>query len=206
MVTGQDIRQVVRELGLSGLPVCIHSSLRSLGRVEGGPSAIIDGFLAEGSTVMVPSYSLSFVVPPPEGVLPERNGWDHDECRRPQSGIGRVFTPSSTEIDQGAMGAIPAAVITMSGRVRGNHPLVSFAAVGPTAEELIAGQTAVNVFAPFEALAEANGSVLLIGVGLASMTLLHLAEERAGRNMFIRWANGPDGQTIAAREGGCSED
>jgi aminoglycoside 3-N-acetyltransferase len=47
--------------------------------------------------------------------------------------------------------------------------------------------------------------VLLIGVGLERMTLLHLAEERAGRALFRRWANGPDGRPMEVETGGCSE-
>jgi aminoglycoside 3-N-acetyltransferase len=93
----------------------------------------------------------------------------------------------------------------MPGRVRGNHPLCSFSAVGPLAQRLIAGQTPLNINAPLAALAEVGGSVVLMGVGLEKMTLLHLAEERAGRNPFRRWANGPDGQVIEVTTGGCSD-
>ena len=42
-------------------------------------------------------------------------------------------------------------------------------------------------------------------VGLDSMTLLHYAELLAGRNLFIRWAKGPDGNIIRALGGGCSD-
>lgn len=154
---------------------------------------------------MVPTFSSSFEVTSPKGKRPKQNGWNYDEYEGPKSGIGRVYTPSSTEIDEDAMGAIPATIVAMPQRVRGNHPLVSFAAVGPQADKLIAGQTSLDVFVPLKALAEANGSVLLIGVELGSMTLLHLAEERAGRNMFIRWVNGPDGQAMATKQGGCSK-
>jgi aminoglycoside N3'-acetyltransferase len=53
-------------------------------------------------------------------------------------------------------------------------------------------------------LAGQDGAVLLVGVGLNSMTLLHLAEARAGREPFRRWANGPRGEVIEAQTGGCS--
>jgi hypothetical protein len=45
----------------------------------------------------------------------------------------------------------------------------------------------------------------LMGVAVDKMTLLHLAEQHAGRNLFRRWANGPDGQTMEVETGGCSD-
>ncbi len=47
--------------------------------------------------------------------------------------------------------------------------------------------------------------MILMGVGLNRMTLLHLAEKRAGRNLFRRWANDKNGSPFAVEVGGCSE-
>jgi aminoglycoside 3-N-acetyltransferase len=154
--------------------------------------------------MLVPTFSSDFGVPPPAGWRLARNGWDYDAFAGPTAGIGRIYTPDTAEIDAD-MGAIPTAVLAMPGRVRGNHPLDSFTAVGPLARDLIAGQAPLRVFAPLEALAAAEGAVILMGVGLDKMTLLHLAEQRAGRHPFRRWANAPDGQTIAVETGGCSD-
>jgi aminoglycoside 3-N-acetyltransferase len=114
------------------------------------------------------------------------------------------YVPDSMEIDED-MGVIPATVVKMPERVRGAHPLCSFAAVGPLADELISGQAPLNVFAPLKSLAEADGLVILMGVGLESMTLIHLAEQLAGRNLFRRWANAPDYEPIEVETGGCSD-
>ena len=46
---------------------------------------------------------------------------------------------------------------------------------------------------------------VLMGVGLETMTLLHLAEEQAGRRLFRRWANDPRGEAMPVEVGGCSE-
>jgi aminoglycoside 3-N-acetyltransferase len=43
-----------------------------------------------------------------------------------------------------------------------------------------------------------------MGVGLNSLTLLHYAENLAGRKLFRRWANGSDGRGIEVECGGCS--
>ena len=52
MVATQDIREAVRDLSLSGHPLCIHSSLRSFGWVDGGALAVVYGLLAEGCTII----------------------------------------------------------------------------------------------------------------------------------------------------------
>ena len=205
MVTAQDIANAVPRMGLSGLPVCVHASLRSFGWVDGGAPAVVKGLLTEGCTVLVPTFSWTFAVPPPAKLRRPRNGWDYDTWEASSVGEGRIFTPDSNEIDVEDMGAIPASVLAMPERLRGYHPLSSFSAIGPLAAQLTSGQMPLHVWAPLEALAEAGGSVVLMGVGLQEMTLLHLAEQRAGRNPFRRWANGADGEPIEVESGGCSD-
>jgi aminoglycoside N3'-acetyltransferase len=61
-----------------------------------------------------------------------------------------------------------------------------------------------DVYAPLATLARCNGYVLLIAVGLDKLTLLHLAEKEAGRQLFRRWANYPEGHPTAVEVGGCS--
>ena len=205
MVALEHIRNAVREMDLASLPVCVHCSLRSFGHVQGGPETVVRGFLEEGCTVLVPTFSDGFAVPPPPGNRPLRNGWEYEKFAGPTRGIGRIFTPDSNEIALEDMGCVPAFVLGCPGRVRGHHPLCSFAAVGPIAKELVRGQTPMDALAPLRALAEAGGRVVLMGVGLEKMTLLHAAEEAPGRKLFIRWANGPDGTPMAVRVGGCSD-
>ncbi len=204
-----DVRAGVRGLGLSGWPVCLHASLRSFGRVDGGAETVVDGFLDEGCTILVPSFSAGYGMPgfsilPPQHLRPRRNGTDYQTFTERMGGPGRVYTPATNEIEPG-LGAVPRAVVHRMGRARGAHALNSFAAIGPLAEPLIAGQCRGDVYAPLRQLGELGGSVVLIGVGLTSMTLLHVAESMAGRRRFVRWANVTDGQPAAWDVGGCSE-
>lgn len=203
-VTAKDIQAAIRLVGLTGKPVCIHSSLRSFGHVAGGADTLIDAFLDAGCTVLVPTFSWSFAVPPPPDQQFPRNAWDYASEVVPTAGVGKVYTPESTVIDW-EMGAVPAAVLARHEHVRGYHPLSSFAAVGALADDLIARQTPLDVFAPLSRLAELGGRVVLMGVDLRRLTLLHLAEQRAGRNLFRRSANGLDGKPIITANGGCSE-
>lgn len=203
-LTREELRGAVREAGLSAAAVCAHSSLRSFGRVEGGAQTLVEAFLDEGCTLLVPTFSSAFAVAPPPSMRPERNAWDYGAHGGAGGAAPCVFAPDSPEVD-GSMGAVPRAVLSFKGRQRGDHPLDSFAAVGPHAEELTRGQTPSDVYAPLRRLAELRGYAVLMGVGLNRLTLLHAAEERAGRGLFLRWAKGSDGGVRYARVGGCSE-
>lgn len=203
-VSGQDIRCALRSLGLSEQAVCLHSSLSSFGHVEGGAATVVEAFLEEGCTLLVPTFSSAFEATPPAHLRFERNGWSYETQRAASEGAHKIFTPDAPDIDDD-MGAIPATILARPERVRGHHPLDSFTAVGPRAEELASGQSPSDVYAPLDALIRAGGFVLLMGVGLERMTLLHLAEKKAGREMFRRWARGADSETVVALVGGCSE-
>jgi aminoglycoside N3'-acetyltransferase len=204
-ITQQDIQESIRDLGLSNRPVCLHSSLNSFGHVAGGAQSVVEAFVQEDCTVLVPTFTWSsFAVPPPFDQRPPRNGWNYEAHSGSTAGMGRIYTPALLEIDS-EMGIIAATVVASPGRARGNYPLCSFAAVGPLAEDLMADQSPGDVYAPLATLTQRDGAVLLMGVGLERMTLLHLAEKAAGRTLFRRWANDVHGQSIAVETGGCSD-
>jgi aminoglycoside 3-N-acetyltransferase len=200
-----DIRAPIREHGLTGKAVCLHASLRSFGSPTPDADEVIDAFLDEGCTVMVPTFSHEvYGVIPPAHLRPDRNGTRYDDGAVTDAGQTRIYDPSSVELSSG-MGALPRTLVRRPDRIRGDHPISSFAALGPKARRLISGQSPSDVYAPLAALAKVGGYVVLIGAGLNRMTLIHLAEKRAGRVLFRRWANGPNGRPAMIESGGCSE-
>ncbi len=200
----ETIRAAVGELDLAGRPLEVHASLSSFGRVDGGAATVVDALLAEGCTVVVPTFtSPSYLVEPPETMRPDRNGIDYDALDGRAGGANRVFTPKANDVNP-TMGAIPTEVLARPERVRGSNPLCSFAALGPLADR-VREQRPLDVYAPLRILAAKGGWALLIGVDLRSLTLLHLAEEKAGRRLFRRWANGPDGKPMEVEVGSCSQ-
>lgn len=204
LVTRQDIVEGIVRLDLCNRPVCLHVSLRSFGQVDGGASSVVDAFLSQGCTLLVPSFTeeTSSVAPPPDDRL-VWNGLDAS-YRRGLPHKPLPFDPKTRTIDK-SMGAIPRAVVNRPDHLAGVHPLDSFAALGPRAPDLVGVHDADAVYAPLEALVNLDGQVLLIGVGLNRMTLLHLAEQRAGRRLFRRWALLPHGKVVSVETGGCSE-
>ncbi len=202
-MTRGDLDAAIGELGLPGRVVGVHSSLRSFGTVDGGAETVVDAFLGAGCTLLVPTHSWGFATNHVSGLRPPRNGWDYS-MNVAAPAYGGVFSTTSNVTDRN-MGAIPRAVLARPERQRGDHPLASFSALGPLASGLVGGQHGAAVHAPLRALAEYDGAILLLGVGLTRMTLLHLAEQEAGRTQFQRWALDARGNTMMVASGGCSE-
>src|SRR5262245_43639395 len=117
-----DIQSAIRQLGLTGQVLCLHSSLRSFGQVTGGAPTVVQAFLNGCCTLLVPAHSYDFAIVPPPELQPARNGWDYRYHDRPQAPPGKIYTPAAKEIDR-EMGAIPAAVLQWPAGVRGDHPL-----------------------------------------------------------------------------------
>lgn len=201
MVTMQDVTTGARCAGLIGLPIVVHSSLSSFGFVEGGADTIIDGLLEAGCTVVVPTFTYDFRLQPPSDQRVARNGWRYDETSL--SIRSDVFNPVRNYISP-EMGMIPSTLLRRSSRVRSFHPANSMAALGPLANEIIDTQTYFEVYAPFQKIAELGGKFVLMGVGLTSLTAIHLAEKCSGRELFRRWAKGPTGQLVEIAVGSCS--
>jgi aminoglycoside 3-N-acetyltransferase len=187
-------------LGAAGRPVCVHASLRSFGTLAAGPDTVIDAALAAGATLLVPTASFrTCLAPAPGGAGRPFNAED--------DGIPPAQSPAAwdrcADFVDPAMGALPAAVLRRPARARGDHPLSSFTALGPGAAALVAGQRPLDVFAPLRALASAGGLVIGAGVGLTAITLIHLAERRAGLRLLRRWAVTGTG-LVECEHGGCS--
>ena len=203
-VTASDLSAAIHSLDLSGRSICVHSSLRSFGWVDGGAATIVRTLLDSGCTMLVPTFSESHgTVLPPSGRVLARNALEPDFFRDGRADVFWRFSTDSLDVDAG-MGAISAEVLRYPGHVRGDHPRNSFTAVGPLAHALIDGQKPLDVFAPFRALADRGGLVILMGVGLNRLTLLHEAERLAGCRLFRRWGHGSGGEIVECEEGGCS--
>lgn len=187
---------------IEGKPICVHASMRSLGADRPRASELLDRFLGIGCTVLVPTFTYALEQPAPANDRPDQNGWDYEAFQ--PTPHGRCFDPAGNELSLRDMGQFPKAVLEHQGRVRGDHPLNSFSAVGPLAAELIGGQSPDDVYSPLRSLCAGGGQVLMVGVDFTSLTLLHLAEHQAGRRLFVRWAKGADGDVRACNVGSCS--
>jgi aminoglycoside 3-N-acetyltransferase len=145
----------------------LHSSLKSLGYVTGGPRAVIEALLdAVGSdgTVILPAYSM------PGGSI-------YRACETPNY----VFDP---HIHGTGMGALPVAFLQFPGVERSIHPTHSCAAIGKQARYLTeAHHLAPSVFgpgSPWERCLAINGKVMGLGISMGPVTFYHLLEDSMG--------------------------
>ena len=205
MVGYKDIAEAIHKYGLRGKNVCVHSSIKSFGGLEGGQKMIIDAFIENECTLLVPTFTYMYAVPPPEHLRPEQNGWDYSKIKEYPSPPKENYSVDSVIINTEEMGILPETILKEKNRIRGNHPLNSFSAIGKNAYELIKGQAPLDVYYPLEKLVNEDGFVLLMGVDYDKMTLIHLAEKKAGRNLFKRWAKDNNGNTIMVYVGCCSD-
>ena len=192
----------VKHLALGGQVVCVHSSLGSFERLAEGADTIIDALLAAGCTILVPTFTYAFETATPTDAQWRCNGMVY-RTDQVDGTDGPGFRVEDNALSRSDMGALPAAVLARPDRVRGAHPLNSFAALGPAAPALVGGQSAQDVYAPLRHLVTMAGRVILMGVDETSMTLAHLAEADAGRTLFRRWGR-HDGVSVECQVGSCS--
>lgn len=155
----------LRALGIApGQHVLLHSSLSSLGFVEGGADAVIDALidvLGPAGTLLVPTLTGSEALSP---AAPPR--------------FDPVTTPCWT-------GRIPETLRRREGAIRSLHPTHSVAALGVGAERFTVSHTRsvtpCDEWSPYGLLArDPAGRILLLGVTHASNTTMHHVEELVG--------------------------
>lgn len=168
IVTKADLVRDLRKMGvIPGDLLFVHSSLKSLGFVEGGPETVISALqeaVGEQGTVMLPTYYM-----PGGGILAT--------CRIPDY----EFDP---RIHGSNMGALPEAFLKFPKVHRSIHPTHSVSAIGKHAEYLTEGHhLAPSVFgkgSPWERCWELNGKILGLGISMGPVTFYHLLEDRMG--------------------------
>lgn len=177
-VTGPTLTRDLASLGVApGTTLTVHSSLRSLGFVVGGPPTVVRSLLealGPDGTLVMPAATPQCADPATWSSprLPEE--W-LDEVRHHLPLFDVQTTPTS-------LGAIPETFRTWPGTRRSDHPLESVCARGPRAEEI----TSVHPLefseghgGPFGRLHDLESRILLLGVGFNRCTALHYAESLA---------------------------
>jgi aminoglycoside 3-N-acetyltransferase len=136
----------------------VHSSLKSLGPVEGGAGTVIDGLLAalgEEGTLLMPALTY-------ERVTPENPVFDV------------MLTPAN-------VGIIPETFRRRKSTSRSIHPTHSVCGTGPLTQVLLAphfeDNTPCGKNSPFHKLPEIGGQILMLGCGLEPNTSMHAIEE-----------------------------
>jgi aminoglycoside 3-N-acetyltransferase len=151
-----------------GMVLTVHSSLKSIGHVEGGAATVVQTLLeavGDGGTLLFPALTF-------KGSL--------TLFLRENQTVDLRRSPATT-------GAIPRAAAAHPLARQSSHPTHSAIAIGPAVDLLLSGrqsgQGPCGTESPFHKAAMAGGFILLIGVTNAANTTLHCVEEMAAPYM-----------------------
>ncbi|NKB67468.1 MAG: hypothetical protein GKR89_10435 [Candidatus Latescibacteria bacterium] len=161
-----NIVEGLHEIGLAGGDqVVVHSSLSSMGHVEGGAPTVVTAFLdvlGVAGTLVVPTFTHS--------------GTEY---------FDPLGSPSKN-------GAITEAARAWEGAVRSLHPTHAVTAIGPAGQELVADDLqrgALGRDCALDRLAQMGGWVLLLGVDHQVNSTIHVGEDYAGDpDRHKRWS------------------
>lgn len=175
-VTADGLRAQLRSLGIeSGDTVLVHSSLKSLGWVNGGAVAVVQALLAavgDAGTLVMPAQSNDWTDPEHWKAPPVPREWQKT-IRDTMPAFDPRLTPTQ------AMGSVAELFRTWPGTVRSAHPSSSFAALGPLAAQITRDHPLsdpLGADSPLGKLHDLAARILLIGVDFDTCTALHFAE------------------------------
>jgi aminoglycoside 3-N-acetyltransferase len=190
-VSRAEVAQALARLGLRrGDVLLVHSALGRLGRVDGGPDAVIDALLAAvgpDGLVIMPTFTSCRVTP-----------------ERPEP---EPYDPRATSC-RSRTGIVPDTFWRRPGARRSLHPTHSLVAIGPRADEFAAGgeTRTFDPAGPFGRYVRWGGRALFLGAGLGSNTTCHCAEDWLGMPFLTDetcLVRGPDGAVRRAPVSGC---
>ncbi|KQX48831.1 MULTISPECIES: AAC(3) family N-acetyltransferase [unclassified Paenibacillus] len=154
-LTKQSLVESFRRLGIqNGTHLVIHSSLRSLGSIDGGAETVLDALLeciGKNGLLMGPTFT-----------------YNND-----------IFDPEATP---GRTGMLNEVLRMRRDAVRSHHPTHSVAAIGKDAAKFCDGHHEVpglGIDSPMDRMAKAGGGILLLGVGHTSNSTVHVGESYA---------------------------
>ena len=200
LVTQLDLEAQLEALGLcEGMTVLVHTRMSAIGWVCGGAQAVVGALLSvlgDSGTLMVPTFSSH---------LSDPSGWESPPVPKTWWSTIRATMPAYDPhlTPTRSMGAVADAVRAHPLAVRSSHPAVSFAAVGPNAKALTGHHElsfGLGEGSPLARLYELDGHVLLLGVGHANNSSIHLAEYRSQNALAHQYRAGAPMVVGTARE------
>lgn len=164
MITKLDIFKVLDEIKApKGSVVTVHTSLKSIGEIEGGGQTLLDAlieyFTECGGLLVIPTHT-----------------WTN------------LDTPGAITLDltknETCLGVLPTLALLDGRGVRSMHPTHSVTVFGEGAAEFASLDDNTNTFASpdgcYGELLRRGGHILLIGVGNDKNTFIHCVEEILG--------------------------
>jgi aminoglycoside 3-N-acetyltransferase len=172
----------LRALGVRhGQTLLVHASLSAIGWVDGGPATVVaalhDSVGQAGTIVMATTNEENSTTSRThQRLVAGKSPREAKEYRDRMPAFDRLRTPAT------GAGRIAEALRTTPGAVRSGHPQSSFAAIGARAAGLMASHRLTSHLgeeSPLAAIYDVgDAAILMVGVGYARCSALHLAEYR----------------------------
>lgn len=154
----QQLKAQLESMGLKGdETILIHSSMKSIGEVDGGADSVLDAWMEyfKDGLLLLPTHT-----------------WKTVNADNP------VYNPQTTP---SCVGLLTNMFMKRDGVIRSLHPTHSMAGYGKSAAEYLAGEEYNNTPCTpggcYDRLKDAGGKVLLVGVGHERNTYIHSVEE-----------------------------
>jgi aminoglycoside 3-N-acetyltransferase len=182
-VTPDELTDGFHRLGLKeGDRVILHASLKRIGDVDGGAAMILHrvlGVLGKEGTLVMPAFTST-----------ARHGTTHDNYTKPGCWCDEKESrhiPFIPELQPDKnLGEIAHRLCSWPSSERSHHPAYSFVAVGTETENLMRNSSLLDPLQPLKALLKRDSKIVTLGVGLDSVTALHIAEQRHLPGKFVR--------------------
>ena len=166
LIPKAELRSGLESLGIAaGDTVMLHSSLKSIGFVDGGPRTMLEALVeavGPSGTLVVPTYWL------PGGTILAT-------CKL----ADYVFDPRK---HGSHLGRLPSEFLTFDGIARSIHPTHSVSAIGRDAHYVVdSHHLAPSIFgtgSPWDRCHELNAKVIGLGISMGPVTFYHLLEDR----------------------------
>ncbi len=178
--TRESLQIDLQNLGLEpGARVLVHSSLSSMGWINGGEVAIIQALMdtvTDTGTIVMPSQSVILSNPAEWENPPVPRDW-WKVIRDTMPAYDPIYTPTT------GMGSVVEVFRSFPGVIRSSHPSYSFVAWGKDKEKIIANQSlnfSLGEQSPLAKLYDSDAHILFLGTTYETCTAFHLAEYRVG--------------------------
>ncbi len=160
----------------------MHASLESMGSVDGGAAMVLHRLLknlGKNGILLMPTFTSV-----------TRHGSTHDNYTKKGcwcEGKENRHLPFISELQPDKdMGEIAYRLCSWPSSRRSRHPTYSFVAVGENSDKLVREYSASDPLQPLKAFLKEDPSILTIGVGLDSVSAIHVAEQRLTPSKFVK--------------------
>ena len=182
-ISPDELTECFKRVGLGeGDNLVMHAQLSNVGVVDGGAAMVLHRLLniiGKKGLLLMPTFTSV------TRHSSTHNGFTRVGCWC--EGRENRHLPFISELQPDReMGEVAYRLCSWPGSQRSRHPAFSFVAVGQNSDKLVRKYSLADPLAPLSTLLDVKSFVLTIGVGMDSVSAIHLAEQRYVPAKFVK--------------------